>query len=89
MRDQETVVPILIEPTLAPGFQLGKIHHPPDGVLGISGDKKIADIVVPVKVLALATVLVKSVPRTKLDAAHDRQTHRVVPMVGYGTLESP
>jgi len=89
MRDQETVVPMLIEPPLAPGFQLGKIHHPADSVLRIAGDKKIADVVVPVEVLALASVLVKSVPRTKLDAAHDRQTHRVVPMVGYGTLESP
>lgn len=66
---------MLIDPTLATRFQVGKVDHPSDGVLGVTGDKEIADIIVPVKILALATMAIESVPGAEFNATHDGKAH--------------
>ncbi len=73
--DEKAVVPVFIDPAFAAGFEVGKIHDATDGVLGVAGDKKVADVVVAVEVLAFATVLIESVSGAELDPPHDGQSH--------------
>jgi hypothetical protein len=73
--NQEAVVPMLIKPTLAPSFQIGEINNPAHQVLGVAGNKKIGDVIVPMEVLALAPMLKKAVACTEANAAHYCQCH--------------
>lgn len=70
------MIPVLVYPTLASSLQVREIHHSADRVLGIARHKKITHVVVPMKMLALPTVLKQPMTRTKLDPSHNRQRHR-------------
>ena len=76
MAYQEAVIPMLVDPTLAASLQVGEVHHSADRILSIARHKKITHVIVPMKVLALPTVLMQPMPRTKLDPSHYRQRHR-------------
>lgn len=75
MAHEKAVIPVLVDPAFASGFEVSKIHDATDGVLRVAGDEKVANIVVAVKVLALASVLVESVSSAELDPPHDGQGH--------------
>ena len=64
------MVPILVDPTLEDPFELGEIHNSSYRVHLIPGHEEISDEVVPVKALALATMSVQTVSRTKSNSAH-------------------
>jgi len=61
-----------IEPSLATGFQVGKVHNSADGILRIPGYKKVGYVIVTVEVFAFSAMLVQTMARTEFDAAHDR-----------------
>jgi hypothetical protein len=66
------MIPVLVNPTFAPGLKVRKVDHPANRILGFTGDKEITHVIVPVKILALATMVVQAVTGAKLDATHDR-----------------
>jgi uncharacterized protein YjhX (UPF0386 family) len=61
-----------IEPSLATGFQIGKVHNSSDRILRISGYKKVGYVIVTVEVFAFSAMFVQTMASTKFDAAHDR-----------------
>jgi len=73
--DEEAMVPVLVEPAFAFGFEVGKIHNPSDGILCISGYEEICHVVVTVKMFALAAVLEQAMPGAEFNPAHDCKTH--------------
>lgn len=87
MAYQKAVIPMLVDPTLATRFQIGKVHHTADRVLRIARHKKITHVIVPMKVLALPAVLMQPMPRTKLDPSHYGQRHRFLSST-YRVLET-
>ena len=76
LADQKTVIPVLVNPPLAAGLEVRKVDHSTNGILGLASDKEITNVVVPVEILALATMAVQAVTGAKLDASHDRQVHK-------------
>lgn len=76
--NQEAVIPILVEPAFALGFQVGKIHDPPYGILRVACNEEVCDIVVSVEVLALATVLEQAMSGAELDSTHNTEAHNCV-----------
>jgi hypothetical protein len=72
---KKTMIPMLINPTFASRLQIGKIHHTTNRILLVSGRKKIGDVVMAMKIFALATMLEQSMARTKPNAPHNRKLH--------------
>lgn len=75
MAHEKAVIPVFVDPAFASGFEVGKIHDATNLVLGVARDKKIADVVMAVKVFALAAVLVESVSGAEFNPSHDSQGH--------------
>lgn len=80
------MIPVFVEPTFAELLKLGEIDNSPHGVLLISFDEEIGYVVVAVKILALAAVLIESMPRAKLDAAHNAKSHSVSFILGIDSI---
>lgn len=76
MAYQKTVIPMLVDPTLATSLQIGEVHHSAHCVLRITSHKEITHVIVTMEVLTLPTVLMQPMPRTKLDPSHYCQRHR-------------
>ena len=63
---------MLIDPAFAACFEIREVNHAAHGVLRVACDEKIANVIVSVEVLALATMAIEAMSCTELDATHDR-----------------
>ncbi len=77
VRDEKTVVPMLIQPPFATSLEIRKIQNSSDRVLRFTRYEEIANVIVAVKMLALAPVFVQPMACAKMDAPHDCQTHEL------------
>lgn len=73
--DQEAVIPILVEPAFALRFQVREVHDASDGILILTGNEEVCDVVVAVEMFAFSAVLVEAVACAEFDPAHDGKAH--------------
>ena len=71
------MIPVVVEPAFAFRLEVCKVHDSSNGILRVSGNEEIRNVIVTVKVLAFATVLKQAMPSAEFDPTHNRETHEM------------
>ena len=75
------MVPIFVEPAFALGLEVGKIHDASHGILCVPGHEEVCNVIMTVKMFALAAVLEQAMSGAEFNSTHDGETHKLFPSV--------
>src|SRR5690606_20540980 len=75
LAEDESVVPVLVDPAFEQVLQPGKINQAADTIHGGSADENVGDIIMPVEVSTLTFMTEQPVPGIEADPSHDGDIH--------------